>query len=143
MIGFTGTQKGLTKNQEKNLREFLSLLREKYSDFHHGDCIGADQEAHSLAKKLSYNIILHPPTNDSKRAFCNAHQVMEARSYMERNLKIVESCEILLATPKGMSEEIRSGTWSTVRKARKLGKKIVIFFPNGDIKRDRLGFGHN
>ena len=43
---------------------------------------------------------------------------------------LVDACEVLLATPKG-PEKLRSGTWATVRYARKVGKRIVIIEPDG------------
>ena len=47
-IGFTGTQKGMTHHQ------LIKLLDElcSYSniELHHGDCIGADAQAHYQSK---------------------------------------------------------------------------------------------
>jgi len=133
-VGFTGTQLGMTESQKKAIKRALELFRKENDEFHHGDCIGADSEAHQIAREIGYSIILHPPTNSSKRAFCKADKEEKALPYLERNLEIVKSTQVLLATPKGMIEERRSGTWSTIRKAKKMGRKIMIIFPNGHVQ---------
>jgi hypothetical protein len=40
---------------------------------------------------------------------------------------------VLLAVPKGMIEELRSGTWSTIRRAKKHGINVVICWPDGSV----------
>jgi hypothetical protein len=45
-IGFTGTQDGMTDQQKSMLRD---LLDGGTGEFHHGDGIGADSEAHDIA----------------------------------------------------------------------------------------------
>lgn len=44
---------------------------------------------------------------------------------MERNTKIAEACDVVLAFPHKDSK----GTFDTVRKALKLGKRVIIFRP--------------
>jgi predicted Rossmann fold nucleotide-binding protein DprA/Smf involved in DNA uptake len=39
----------------------------------------------------------------------------------------------LIACPQTLKEEIRSGTWTTVRIARRLGRVIWLVYPNGAI----------
>jgi hypothetical protein len=43
---------------------------------------------------------------------------------------------MLAACPKG-PEERRSGTWATVRYARKTGKPVVIFWPDGTVTEEK------
>ena len=50
------------------------------------------------------------------------------KPYLDRNRDIVDACEVLLATPDG-PERLRSGTWSTVRYARKIGKPVEVRLP--------------
>lgn len=57
---------------------------------------------------------------------------VDRKPNLVRNKDIVESTDVLLACPKG-PEELRSGTWSTVRLARKQGKRVVIFWPDGSV----------
>ena len=134
-IGFTGTQRGMTDLQNDSFRETLDLLEEKFGkieEFHHGDCIGADEEAHLIVKDLSdVKIVAHPPSDDRKRAFQKGHRIEQCLPYMARNDKIVASCDILIATPQGLGEVLRSGTWATIRRARKSQKDVYVLYPDG------------
>jgi hypothetical protein len=38
--------------------------------------------------------------------------------------------------PDGFAENRRSGTWSTVRRARERGIPICIIWPNGNVERE-------
>ena len=125
-IGFTGTEQGMTELQKVGLANYLRQYR---GDFHHGDCIGADEEAHQIVKKLNYIIVIHPPTNPKKRAFCERGTVLPAKEYLIRNKNIVYSSDILVAAPKERKEIVRSGVWATVRFARKIGNKVKIIYP--------------
>ena len=130
-IGFTGTQVGMTPRQKAQLE---TILRGKLAGggkvaFHHGDCIGADAEAATLAGVLGCYLVCHPPTNSSKRAFVKSNEVRPAKPYMERNLAIVLEAKVLLAAPKTTTEELRSGTWATIRRARKHKVPVVILVP--------------
>lgn len=102
-------------------------MAEPGSEFHHGDCVGGDEEAHEIALALGFRIVVHPPLNRSKRAFCTgAFQVLKPKSYITRNHDIVDVCRLLIAAPKTEEEELRSGTWATVRYARKLGLPVLL-----------------
>ena len=131
-IGFTGTRKGLTEIQKLRLKFYLFEHSSEIVEVHHGDCNGADAEFHKLCEELRLKIIIHPPTNPSNRAFCKSDHILPENEYLTRNRHIVDSCDVLLATPKGLSEELRSGTWHAIRYA--LGKKPVhVFYNNGNI----------
>lgn len=47
-------------------------------------------------------------------------------SYMDRNDALVAACDLLLAYPRTDREQLRSGTWATIRRARKARKMIII-----------------
>lgn len=126
-IGFTGTEQGMTELQKTGLSNYLKQYRR---DFHHGDCIGADEEAHQIAMRLGYKIVIHPPINSKKRAFCKEGYILPAKEYLIRNRDIVYSSDILVATPKEREEVQRSGVWSTIRFARKIGNKVKIIYPH-------------
>ncbi len=122
-IGFTGTQIGMSQRQKDRLRWVIADA----SEFHHGDCIGADAEAHEIALGLGLKIVIHPPLLESKRAFCKgAFQVLDPKEYLDRNRDIVDCCQILIAAPRNMKEELRSGTWSTIRYAKKTKKPGLV-----------------
>jgi predicted Rossmann fold nucleotide-binding protein DprA/Smf involved in DNA uptake len=56
----------------------------------------------------------------------------EPLPYLERNHAIVNESDFLIAAPDG-PETLRSGTWATVRYARKVGKRVLVIMPNGEI----------
>ncbi len=102
---------------------------------HHGDCIIADNVAHRIAKALSWRVEIHPPDNPTKRAFCkHADLIHPEKPYLERNRDIVDASEALIATPAENAELARSGTWSTVRYARKKAIPVYIVFPDGSVR---------
>lgn len=125
-IGFTGTQKGMSQRQLSGLTRLILSL--KMIEFHHGDCIGADSEAHDIVRNMSKNtkIVIHPPSNSSKRAFKEGDVIRYALPYLERNMQIVQETRLLIAAPSSLQEELRSGTWATIRYARKTGQPVLI-----------------
>lgn len=129
-IGFTGTQEGMTSRQ---LRSFSLALTCYAGEFHHGDCIGADAQAHDAAVILGFEPVIHPPDNPSKRAFKVAKRIMPTFPYLVRNKNIVDNTNMLIATPKEKEEQLRSGTWSTVRYARKKRRPITLVYPDGTV----------
>jgi hypothetical protein len=133
-IGFTGTQNGMTDPQKSTLRD---LLAGGAGEFHHGDCIGADSEAHDIAILCGYTVVLHPPTNPAKRAWRDVplHLTRVKKPYLARNKDIVTETASLIAAPADPVEQLRSGTWSTVRFARQRGKPVFLIMPDGAVKR--------
>lgn len=128
--GFTGTRNGATEEQKFAIEYFLQTLQA--SELHHGDCVGADADAHWIAKRLGIKVVIHPPKLEGYRAFCEgAAQIHEPLPYLERNRRIVDETYLLLACPKEHTMILRSGTWSTVRYARKTGKRVIVIYPDG------------
>jgi hypothetical protein len=128
-VGFTGTQNGCTMRQKEALRKLVQSL--PIEELHHGDCIGADAQVHTMLPRDKVHI--HPAIVDSsKRAFCKGAVSYPPAPPLDRNKHIVDSTEMLIACPKA-SEELRSGTWSTVRYARKCGRPIKVVWPDGRV----------
>jgi predicted Rossmann fold nucleotide-binding protein DprA/Smf involved in DNA uptake len=132
-VGFTGTRKGMTPQQKKTFKDLLIEL--KPTRFIHGDCIGSDADAHKIAVDLGIGITIYPPRKNDLRAHCKAPgaAIMPVGDYLPRNIKIVDACNLLLATPESYENEHRSGTWFTVRQAKKRGKPCKVILPNGQI----------
>ena len=130
-VGFTGTQKGMTAIQQLCVAELI----EGSSELHHGDCIGADDEVDQVGAALGIPKFIHPPLDNKKRAFCfrGIVGVLPSKPYLERNHDIVDESDYLVAAPSG-AERIRSGTWATIRYARKMGKRICIVMPDGKVE---------
>ena len=98
----------------------------------HGDCIGADAEAHVLAMSLGAEVRKHPCNIERQRAFSEGGEVVaEPEPPLVRNRKIVDDGEQLIACPATFQEERRSGTWSTVRYAKRNQKPVTVIWPNG------------
>jgi hypothetical protein len=136
--GFTGTQHGMTTAQHTTLTEFLSRLSGRLAEFHHGDCIGADEEAAAIMRRLSRGvtpptrIICHPPQNEAKRSALRLwDEARPALPYLQRNKVVVDETSVLLAAPGQANNVLRSGTWSTIRYAQQLGRPVHLFLPDG------------
>jgi hypothetical protein len=130
-VAFTGTQVGMTPQQEQEVRFQLNYLRPTMA--FHGDCVGADADFHRICREVNGHIYIrsYPPVNPAKRAYTEANEEAPKQEYLARNRTMARLCDILIATPREMQEVLRSGTWSTIRYAREYGKRIVIVYPGG------------
>lgn len=130
-IGFTGPRDGMSAHQAQGLGELLRLLSGgKPFVFRHGDCIGSDEQAHEVARSLGAYVIVHPafPLGHPMRAGCECDVALPIKPPLARNDDIVEAIHELVATPNG-PEVLRSGTWSTIRKARRANKPVHLIPP--------------
>ena len=64
---------------------------------HHGDAIGADAEVHDIAVELGCEIVIHPPTNETQRAFKSATEIRAPKPYLDRNKEIVCATSLQIA----------------------------------------------
>lgn len=135
-LGFTGTNRGMGPSQRTELEALLKKLKEEgFDEFHHGLCIGADEQAAILAKSLGYRVVAHPglardPTNTQYRSqWAGSDETLEAKPFLERDREMVDITERTVATPLTRNEIVRSGTWTTVRYARTLGRVIDLILP--------------
>jgi len=127
IIGFTGSRKGINKRQEDIIKSFL--LKSGATHLHHGDCVGADTSFHEIGEELNLSISIHPPNKKGLRSFCSPKGEginHEEKPFIKRNHDIVDACDVLIACPETNKEVQRSGTWATIRYARKQGKKIEL-----------------
>ncbi|MCZ8156055.1 MAG: hypothetical protein O9264_08045 [Leptospira sp.] len=145
-IGITGSRKGLSEKQKaafiKSLAEYSNV------EIHHGDCLGVDDGIHTLLFEEKWEnpkeiqIFIHPPNDSKQRSFSakkyegkdiliHSYATMD---YLARNQKIVESCDELWAFPEG-PEKVRSGTWATIRFAKKIKKPLRIFLKEGGVEK--------
>lgn len=138
----------MTPFQKEELREYLIRLYEQGCiHFHHGDAIGADAQAARIAKDLGYIVVAHPGhpkdvNNTVYRAFTDFNdEVRPVFPFITRDHDIVDETDLLVATPKTTEEEVRSGTWTTVRYARKQGKPVKIIAEAKPLDRYLTGRG--
>lgn len=151
-LGFIGTRKGLTREQFVLLGNTLKLLIDAFKQqgyasfsFHHGDCVGADKQFHEILRyydelrSATDRIIIHPPEETRYRAYCNSPWIHEPKPYLVRNRDIVDQVHGLIACPDSKLEKLHSGTWSTIRYARKHMQNIIILYPNGEVDKEVAG----
>lgn len=139
-VSFTGTQRGMTERQRWPLSRLLEeLLLEEGDEFHYGACVGADDLAAKHAEMIGFRVVAHPANDVRPELRAEPRgRVLPARPAKERNKDIVTAGDVLIATPRLMKEERRSGTWATVRYARRLGgRRIVILWPDGSREEER------
>lgn len=127
-IGFTGTRFGMTDIQR--MRVIVA---------HHGDCVGADAQFHDIVRVLpgSY-IVVHPPVAQDDRAMCVGDETRPALPFMQRNRKIVDAADVMIATPREMTEQEYGGTWRTIDLARRRKKSLIIVWPDGTTTEERM-----
>lgn len=135
-LGFTGTRRGMTGNQARTFNGLVAASALK--EFHHGDCVGADDEAANIVEGWKFfdaEIICHPPVDETHRAF-NQHssRTLPPKTHFARNRDIVDATDFLVATPCEMERQDRGGTWYTISYALKIGKPVYIIWPDGHIE---------
>lgn len=126
-VGFTGSRGGLNPSQESRIEKIL--LENGATHVSHGDCVGADTRFHEVALKLGLDISIFPPDKKGLRSFLGSvgkGTIHAEKSYIKRNHDIVNSCDFMIACPDTNKEKLRSGTWATIRYARKHNKRIYI-----------------
>lgn len=139
-VGFTGTRRGMTQLQKTFVAHLLFL---KQADIaHHGGCVGADTDFDDIcwnSRPSSIGTIIHPSNlRNQQGRWRIASYVHKEKPPLERNKDIVNESDFLIATPKEYEEVLRSGTWATIRCARKQQRPIYIVYPNGFVKTQNL-----
>ncbi len=135
-VGITATRDGLTSHQLGWCVGFAKRLITRYpgSIFHHGDCVGGDEEAQGVFKASGFLTHSHPPNDPKHRAFTKNDFEEKTFDYLVRNEHIVAASQLMLVAPNGMTERKRSGTWATWRYAKRRYQEHtpwVIIFPDG------------
>lgn len=135
-LGFSGTRSGMNSNQLFVFWDQFAVA--KYSEFHHGDCVGADADAHKAFRLFEpqVKIIIHPPVDEKLRAFCEGDEIRKQNTHFARNRNIVDSTDEMVITPYQDEWQDHGGTWYTHDYAVKNNKRVWIIWPNG-----KLAFG--
>ena len=115
-IGVVGSRNGygISGFVEQVLSDFVT---DKLEDVVvSGGCSGVDAEAKRYAQKNGFMYCEFPPMDE-----------FGSRKFHERNQRIVESSDIILAFPNKSK-----GTWDTINLARKAGKRVIVFPEEGE-----------
>jgi hypothetical protein len=151
----TGTRRGMTAAQKTRFAEGLQRCLdqdrerntnsggpEEFTTLVHGDCMGADADAHLIAYELGLDIWIYPGIDrfgrSPSRAYCTGDvdriQMMPAGRYLARNHDIVRRGRFLVGFPGQNQEEMSgSGTWHALRFARAIAKPLRIVWPDGRV----------
>jgi len=131
--GFTGTRAGMTEKQKDLTRACLTLGQPAI--IRHGAAYGADREFHAIwREELPRRFADVWPADDKSRKLFDDQDNVAVNPVLpplQRNEEIVKRSKYMIATPHTQQEELRSGTWATVRCARRLEKPCLIIWPNG------------
>jgi hypothetical protein len=134
ILGFTGTRKGMTKAQLVTLRKlvddiYISTMPPPPYEWHHG-CSGKSDVAGSyIAAACNMKVVGHPSITVEPQGYWDV--LLPERMPLERDDDIAKHVELLFATPEHDSEIIRSGTWTTIRRARKHKTRHIIIYRDG------------
>lgn len=131
IIGFTGTRHGMSERQRAEFEKLI--IKYRPTEFRHGDCIGADDQAATMVYRLAAEInftceiVGHAPVDEAHRAFNKYTYVWRApKRHFARNRDIVAESEILIAAPITDVPQMFGGTWYTIGQGKKKGMKIHI-----------------
>lgn len=131
-IGFTGSRYGMTDDQKMSFKSIIKHC--PITVFCHGDCVGADEQAHSIVNGHTMaEIHVRPGPGGKHRANCEGDFTYPPSSFLSRNKDIVDESEMMIATPNSFEEQKRSGTWSTIRYTRKKQVTMCIIWPDGSV----------
>lgn len=135
---------------EQMIAVALTIRRLAPTEVHHGICTGADEDFHQIVldefadDDPKPKIHMHPGVNGQGTASYRGSvvmpddwQIIEHREmpYVRRDEVMVKACTVLIATPKEFNELNRSGTWTTIRRARSYHKPHRIVYPSGRVDR--------
>lgn len=106
-----------------------------------GAAWGVDLEAGRIAFSFGHYVEAYPstmryaPTASMIKSF--VHVIHPVAPPLERNKRMVDHAEFLIAAPRTVHEHQRSGTWATVRYARTVNRPVVIIQPDGTLVFER------
>ena len=131
-VGVTGSRSGMNETQMREVSQALEALYTPGAEFHHGDCMGVDEQAATLAQSMGYRVVSHPGPDGEHRAHHPSDEVREVDTHFRRNRTIVNTTDLLLVVPWQEEHQTNGGTWYTHDYAVKVGKPRRVFWPSGE-----------
>lgn len=127
-ISITGSRRGLTPRQ----RAFVIPLLEQVEWLTHGGCTGVDRDVHALFN-TPYSTTVYPGTYEQHKWAVDSRCAITfpVKAPLARNRDIVNATPKLYAFVSTYHEIQRSGTWATIRYARKIGHDVTVVWPDG------------
>jgi hypothetical protein len=130
----------MTSGQKLGVLRLISALG--ITEVHHGDCVGADNDMHTIAlSRPGLRIVIHPPVKEDLRAFCDPGERGNTRApyeYLVRDRHIVDETDVLIATSRAFVEE-KGGTFYTMNYARLPNVNHIVYWvtPDGGVRQWR------
>lgn len=152
-LAFTGTRRGMNELQRAGVLKVFIMVTAAANGtkvkLHHGCAKGSDMQAHGIMFRRGQSTFKLYPSNDEQRAWAEGQvnrrthemEVMPVMEPLVRNRLMNDNTRLLVATPRLVIEERRSGTWATIRHARSLEHQIYIIWPNGVVRSERFEGG--
>lgn len=143
-LGFSGTRYGMTLLQRRAVYRVFRWYRDNRNAItvHHGSCVGADAEAHDIARMLGLAVALHPGVSadgsSPLRAECamlEGERVWMPRDFRTRNAAIAACTGVLVAAAGDDTED--RGTAHAISCAVKLERPVVVASADGCLQRVR------
>src|SRR5262245_59641213 len=122
----------MSDQQRNRITDILTVLQPQI--IMNGCCEGADRDIWEICRNWTIEFEFHP-SNPEQMAWARAHAhkyeaINTIRLPLSRNRVMVrKGVRGLIATPSQNMEILRSGTWATIREARKIGRPIWIITP--------------
>ena len=147
IVGFTGTRgevedghySGMNPRQQRSCELFAE--RFKIAELVHGGCVGSDEQMHRIVIGFcpDAQVAIRPGPDlggEFVAQWCLSEGgtvVLPGKSHFARNRDIVDNVDVMIATPPTVTDPGRGGTWYTINYAKKVGKPLLIFFPDGSM----------
>jgi hypothetical protein len=154
-VSFTGTRRGMQPMQRSRFLSLVSAMftAEADNEWHDGDCIGADDEAHQIvvaikrehaAQGRTLKMVGHPGDTPEYYASNVFDETRDLAGNIQRNHRMVDETEILVACPGETNDVPRSGTWATIRYCRRQMRTrkdlhLFICWPDGTLTKEPNG----
>lgn len=128
-ICISGPARELTEEEEVLIDFMLSRILKDEDKFISGGAIGVDACGTWVAYDTGHWVDLVVPAtlpwDEGLSVYAQGIFPIEG-DYMDRNDALAERGDVLVAFPETAEEELRSGTWATIRRFRKAGKPVII-----------------
>lgn len=146
VIAATGTREAVSDAQRAWVYSTFEdgVANDTIRRVHHGACTGADEFIHEVALESGVYIDVWPPvvTKYLAGACILAHPLVTVHHpmpYLNRDREVVRGGTAgLIALPRQDSQPSREswgGTWYTVDFAERIGRSVVICYPNGKVEK--------
>ena len=138
ILGFTGTRRGMTPGQRAALAKCVASLPARAI---HGGAVGADEEFNGFlinAGMRAEDIYVYPASVNRWMLWVDVgNTTYSVAKPLVRNHVIARRCDYLIAAPATAKEVLRSGTWATVRYARRANKSVIILLSDGGVREEK------